>query len=392
MLLVLLTRILLWVLIGWLIWYILVQYIPKPYLTWLGGFVLLALLVFAFIEPDNRDAAIVWQILSLPLRPLGLVLLLLIAAFRDGWKKVKIVEVRWALGILFVTSLPIVAAFLMGNLERSIFRAAAVRQELCAEICPAVLVPASGTISAIVVFSDRVDQIDRWVEPFSQISQASTDILLTSQVPSLLYATELYQDQLAQGNTPLVYVTGSTDEDAVDDELEAIGLTLRDRISNFLSTNGVLPEQIRVANTGMYVRATVLEVEDLLGADELAGVEPSVMVVAPAYMMQRVGQSFYREDIQVVARPTQFYEFIVPDPEGFLERLATLIPNADALAVTTRATNEYLAIIYYFLRDWISGTFVWQGPIDVPPEQFQEFQQEELEDLGEENDNDLWPF
>ena len=50
MILLLLTRILLWVAVGLIIWYILLRFIPRTYLTWLGGFVVLGLLVASFID------------------------------------------------------------------------------------------------------------------------------------------------------------------------------------------------------------------------------------------------------------------------------------------------------------------------------------------------------
>ena len=118
MLLVLLTRLLLWALIGLILWYLLVRFIPKAYLTWFGGFVLLALIVLIFARPQSEELGVAWQILSLPLKPLGLVLFLLLASFRGGWKKVDYQQVTAATVILLLCSLPIFAALLAGQLER----------------------------------------------------------------------------------------------------------------------------------------------------------------------------------------------------------------------------------------------------------------------------------
>ncbi len=382
MLLVLLSRILLWALIGWLIWYILVKFIPKAYLTWFGGFVLLALLFVVFVEPNNDDVAVAWQILSLPLRPLGLVIILLLYSMRDGWKKVKQQQIWWATALLILLSMPLISAFLIGNLERAVFESAVKQQALCAELCPVQLAPAHETIDAIVVFTEGIQQIDTWVDPLAQIYQSSNGLLVMSQVASLAYAAQLYQDQVAfQGNRPLVYVTGGPPANQRSPQT----INEADRITDFLARYGVDPVQIQVGSTGLQVRASVLRVRELLNYPQASN-RPRVIAIAPAYMMQRVGLAFYRKNIRAVARPTQYYEFTVPTPNDFLQKLATLIPSAEALVVSTHATNEYLALMYYFLRDWIPGFYVtWQGIVDVDNYQ--------LEHLNRDRpSNGWWPF
>lgn len=382
MLLVLLSRILLWALIGWLIWYILVKFIPRAYLTWFGGFVLLALLFVVFVEPNDEDVSVAWQILSLPLRPLGLVIILLLYSMRDGWKKVKSQQIWWATALLIVFSMPLISAFLIGNLERAVFEAAVKQHALCAELCPVQLAPAHETIDAIVVFTEGIQQIDTWVDPLAQIYQSSNGLLVMSQVASLAYAAQLYQDQVAfQGNRPLVYVTGGPPTDQRFPET----IDEADRIVDFLARHGVDPVQVQVGSTGLQVRAAVMRVRELLRYPQ-ANNQPRVIAIAPAYMMQRVGLAFYRKNIRAVARPTEYYEFAVPNPDGFLQKLATLIPKAEALVVSTHATDEYLALMYYFLRDWIPGFYVtWQGVVEVDNQQ--------LEHLDQNNgSNDWWPF
>lgn len=382
MLLVLLSRILLWALIGWLIWYILVKFIPRAYLTWFGGFVILALLFVVFVEPNDDDVSVAWQILSLPLRPIGLVIILLLYSMRDGWKKVKPQPIWWATALLMVFSMPLISAFLIGNLERAVFETAVKQHAVCAELCPVQLAPAHDAIDAIVVFTEGIQHIDTWVDPLAQITQSSNGLLVMSQVASLAYAAQLYQDQVAfQGNRPLVFVTGGPPtEDRFPQTIDE-----SDRIVDFLARHGVDPVQVQVGSTGLQVRASVLRLRELLHYPQ-SNNRPRIIAIAPAHMMQRVGLAFYRKDIRVVARPTEYFEFTVPNPDGFLQKLATIIPSAEALAVSTHATDEYLAMMYYFLRDWIPGFYVtWQATIEVD--------QRQLDHLNRDRpSNGWWPF
>ncbi|MEM1427134.1 MAG: hypothetical protein AAGF75_11350, partial [Cyanobacteria bacterium P01_H01_bin.130] len=74
-----LTFLLLWIFIGWFIWYLLfqVKFIPTAYYTGLGIIVVAALLTIAFMSPTGRTSEILASLLSLLLTPLGLALLLL---------------------------------------------------------------------------------------------------------------------------------------------------------------------------------------------------------------------------------------------------------------------------------------------------------------------------
>ena len=154
--LVLLTRVLLWASVGLLIWYILTRVIPKKYLTWFGGVILLLLLLAAFVEPDDGTVSVIWRILSFPLTPLGAAIVLLGSAVSEGVKKPKGNPVAIALAILLISSIPISAQWLVSDAERSVRTAYQDRAELCGDVCP-VGIPGQGNLgdaAAIVVLGD----------------------------------------------------------------------------------------------------------------------------------------------------------------------------------------------------------------------------------------------
>ena len=130
----LLTRLLLWLLIGYLIWWVLKKFIPPVFLTWLGGAILLILVASFFVAPGNKAVSTLWQVASFPLKPLGGVITLLGVALANGIKKIDGRLVLIALGILLVSSTPLVALILVDQSEHAVQRAYESQKKLCDDI------------------------------------------------------------------------------------------------------------------------------------------------------------------------------------------------------------------------------------------------------------------
>ena len=163
MLLVLLTRILLFAAIGLLIWYVFTKVIAQKYLAWLGGVLLIALLIVSFALPDDGTIQSIWQVLSFPLTPLGASLILIGMSLSAGFSKMRPQPAAFALGILLLASIPLSARLLVSQSEQSIRDAYERQAELCGDVCRAEDIPGTGNLAeaaAIVVLGDRSD-IDR---------------------------------------------------------------------------------------------------------------------------------------------------------------------------------------------------------------------------------------
>jgi len=143
---------------------------------------------------------------------------------------------------------------------------------------------------------------------------------------------------------------------------------LRQAIRQQLVSRGVPNESIRVEATGSDVRATTVDQRNFLSEQQLftppARTGPfdrsranrdanRVVLMAPALTMRRAALAFENEGIQVVAAPTELYS--TPGLEGrdTLARLADLVPNVNALVLTSRYWSELLSSIYYYLRGWL---------------------------------------
>lgn len=329
----LLSRILLWLLIFGALWYIFVQFIPRVYLTWLGGLLVLVFIILAFFDPTDRTTSIVWNILSLPLRPLGLTIFLLLIALRDGLKKATGNLVLAALLVLLLSSTPIVAFWLTNQSQQTVFQSIQAQGDRPAD-------PA--TVKAIVVINDS-DVSTFGTRSQVNTAQAGVDADETSR---LNFAAQLYREQTDQGNNPLVIVSTSPSRQENDDsEGQAIRSTLANR--------GVPADRILVDTNGTNVRTSAVEVDRLLRDRGFQGGD-DVVVVASALNIRRAISTFAQLGVDAVPRPTDLVSF-PNQPSNRLLLLRDLVPSVDALALTTRVFEEYLSSIYYFLRGWLAN-------------------------------------
>jgi uncharacterized SAM-binding protein YcdF (DUF218 family) len=367
----LLTRVLLWASVGILIWYILVRIIPSKYLTWFGGFILITLLALSYAAPNDGTISIIWQILSFPLTPLGAVIILLGSALSEGLKKIRANPVAIALAILLFSSIPITAQWLVSQAEGSIRDVYEERAELCGEVCRIDQIPTAGLTQArtIVVMGESRDIDDALNLIASQGGDVSTN---TPLLPRLIYAADLYQRTRVQsGVSPLVIVTAGGSSDSEADQ------NRRNIIRNILINNGVASEDIRIEDTGINIKNTAERVEDILEDSGAIGSsdsrreegatrnDPRIVLVTPAILMSRAALTFENRNLQVIARPIDFYTAGF-NQERPLTGLSDILPSVEALQLTTRYWEELRTSLYYFLRGWLpSFNFGWNSNIEI---------------------------
>jgi hypothetical protein len=113
----LLSRVLLWLLIGTIVYSLFQRFYPSG--TFVGRLILVVILVIvalSFLNPSEPAVASLWRMLSFPLKPLGAAVLLMILAAQKikggGIEKPGGYLIGWALTILLLASTPAVAYFL----------------------------------------------------------------------------------------------------------------------------------------------------------------------------------------------------------------------------------------------------------------------------------------
>lgn len=369
MILELLTRLLVWAAIGLFMWYLLLKFIPRNFLAWFGGAIILTLFVLAFIDPNDETIGSIWKIISLPLTPLGLTVFLLILALAE--KKIKGRYVGVALTILIVCSVPLFARFVVNQAEQAVQQAYEAQRAICNEVCPTDI-PVStalSQVSTIVVIGENMDYISPLEDFPSQVDQ---DVEINPALVSRLNsAAGLYQRLLVRGSSPFVFVTagpiyGNDEEEAAKEEI----------LRQILISGGVSREVIAINDAGMDVHRAMRDVREFLEEREILGSGETpqresrrIALVAPALSMRRAALTFENRDLQVVAWPTNLYGLSEATGDT-LARLSDLVPSAEALRLTTRYWNELLTSFYYFLRGWLPTFRVrWGEDVELIPEE-----------------------
>ena len=368
----LLSRILLWAAVGLMIWWVLLKFIPRNYLTWFGGLVVLILIVVSFVERGDQTVERIWDIISLPLRPLGLAMVLLAFSFREGVQKVKGNEVLIPFLVLLVASMPLVSRLLVDQAEQSVRTAFTNQQNICEQICPPGQVPLAqlaGTVRAIVVLGDSqmdTGQLIETVNVETEEGEEAPPLMTNAMVPRLLRAGDLYEEVRSRGGDPWVIVTMKRERD--EDEEQAKKTEIRQQLIN----TGIPLDRTEVRDLGTDLQRTARETKEFLEERQPLVSGERIMVVTPALAMRRASLTFskmFKEDdldVRIVARPTGFYVSEEDDRDDLLVQFRDLFPNIEALSITTRVVDEYLTWGYYFLRGWLpSFNVIWTDVVEV---------------------------
>lgn len=359
----LITQIL--ILVG--LYYLLRAIWPSIYNTkffaWFGVAVLISLIVLAFIYPTNTTIGILWAILSFPLRPLGLTLVLLAFALAEGWKKANKPQVLAAFLVLLISSLPITAFLLTAQTEQRNVIEAIQRQD------------ASNPrqVQAIVVLGDGTLPLDPAARIRTQVTGPGSGAVSVTLQARLFFAAEQYSLRAQRGSNPLVIVSIGP-QPRPDDRGRHLWPSEEKAVVDLLIRCGIPASQIRIDTQGVDPRSSAISVLQILGlgsdvncrifavCDDSVRQLPTVgsgrprvpiVLITPALMIRRSTSTFNNVGFEVIPRPTDFYVFQLQRGIG-LAALTDLLPSAEALVITTRVINEYLATVYYFIRGWLA--------------------------------------
>lgn len=318
----LLTQVLLWLALTVIIYNLLLKVIPRTYLTLLGGLFLFTIIVLAFFFPSDPLVSAAWNVLSFPLKPVGATILLLSVALNQGLKNRN--QVVAALVILLISSMPFFSNLLAQGLESGEARTTAAAQP-----AGAIVLLGRGTTRANL--------------------PPRTQIQLTDTGDRILYAAQLYRDQIALGSNPLVIVSAGSRSELQgnrDQTSEA------NDIATLLTQMGVPRGQIVVEPRGGDLRSSAEQTYRILRSRGLGGTR--TILVTSALNSRRARLTFADVGLNVVSRPTDFYGI----QSGALPRLRigvdSFIPSVESLTVSTRIVNEFFASIYYYLRGWLA--------------------------------------
>jgi uncharacterized SAM-binding protein YcdF (DUF218 family) len=352
----LLLRILLWVILIATVYFVVVKFIPKVFLAFLGTIIILAIISISFYNPNNILIIPAWEILSFPLKPLALALIFLILGIfkikQDKIANTGKIFIGVSLIILLLSTSPIVAYELAKSMEIEGLGIKPIPPKCLTQQdtdvisnqdfleCFEFRVPPQQNASAIVLLGKDTTQPNL---PYR------TQIQLNNKGDRILYTAQLYKQQLQLGNNPLVIVSAAPRDNLTGDA--QIRLETRD-IEILLQELGVSPTQIVLDSNGFDVRSSAQETVKILTERGLN--TQSILLVTSGINMRRANLTFSNIGLNIVPRPTDFYGFqsnAVPERKL---RLQDFFPDAQALVTNTEVVDEFLATIYYFLRGWLS--------------------------------------
>lgn len=317
------SQIILWVLLGLVIWYAFREWFPRDFLRWVWIAIALVCLVLLFLSPTNAISLPLLSILSLPFKPLGLSLLLLVLATKDGVKKLNSSQVVAAVTILAIFSMPFVAYGMAYQVERM-----AVGLKPMAATAPAIVVLGWGT---------------------TQPQQGSrSQIQLTDKGDRLRYAAALYK--AGRASRIIVSAGRRVERSRLQNDTEASD------IKKILVEEMNLPSSaILLDSKGMDARSAALEVSQILKRE---GLGDRIHLVTSALNMRRAALTFAKLDLKVIPKPTDFYTYPTADYFDVYMGFTDFVPSAEALALSTKVIEEYLLSIYSFMRSWLASPLV----------------------------------
>lgn len=328
----LLTQVLLWLLVTVILYNLLLKVIPRTYLTLLGGLFLFAIIVLAFFFPNERLVATAWSILSFPLKPVGATILLLIVALNQGLKKRN--QVVAALLILLISSTPFLSTLLARSLELGEVSQTARTVTGAA--------PAAQTAGAIVLLGQGTTQAN--LPPRTQVQ-------LTDTGDRILYTAQIYRQQEALGNRPIVIVSAGPRSELQGTRNQTAEAS---DIATLLTQLGVPRDRIVPEARSADLRSSAQEVRNILSRRGLGG--SRVILITSGLNSRRARLTYTGAGLNVISRPTTFVAVQPGTRENFNIGVSSFIPSVESLNITTRIVDEFFTSIYYYLRGWLAPT------------------------------------
>ncbi len=198
---------------------------------------------------------------------------------------------------------------------------------------------------------------------------ADQPVQLTERGDILTYTNQVYREERGRGTDPLIVVSAGDRPERLrrpgerQNEVSEAADARR-----FLQGLGVPEGDIIGDSNSPSIQRSAVNVRQEL---QRRGINfgNQLILITSAIEMNRAALTFNREfnsnnvPLSVIPRPTNF--FTLPPREALRGRaqgrdvvernfqLADLLPSIDALSLSSKVINEYIASIYYFLRGWI---------------------------------------
>lgn len=338
----LLTRLVLWGVLAYFIWYVLVKMVPQINVKWLVPILLFMLVMLGFIFPNDRSIATTWNIISFPLKPVGLCLVFLTIAYSQSKdksvpKKLRNIVIS-ALIILLASSIP----WLSDELEYSMIRTNINHSEICPGNPNYTSPNRRGKL--IVMLANGVTEPGGPYRPQEQIFDMSDRLLQTARE---------YTTNLADIRPGGVLIASRKKPTSETERIPSEFSLIQEQLIN-----------LRVARSDIYDLHNNFDTFNVKQTSEAViqymkdvGISNfQIIVVADAMDVGRVKLTLEKTlgDRRSIVTPSAWdlSSKFCKEPKRYPD-LVDLIPSDSSVSRSSRFVDEFFTSSYYFLRGWL---------------------------------------
>lgn len=321
-------RVLLGLLFLGLLYWVLWRLIPRRLFTFVGAFVVLALIGLSFYNPAQVVSVPdpIWKLFIFPFKPLGIALVLAgISLFQilpsKASRTIKNLMLA-AFSLLLLCSMPIATEYMVNLYEQGSFP----KPDAQTPQAPVIVLMGHGTTEATLPFKDAI-----------QLTEAGDRLLYTV----ILYRQQKQKPKVIISAGERDYLTGEQ-----KNRLEA------NDISNILEELGVDEGNIRLESVSRDIRSSAVKVKELLEKEGIS--DQQLILITSAIKMRRSRLAFEKVGLKVTPAATDFHG--LPDNEALKRKLGVddFLPTVEALSLSTKIIEDAFGFIYYFIRGWVS--------------------------------------
>lgn len=340
------TRLVILVLLTYLIWYVLVKLLPQVKFKWFLPILLLVLIILGILFPNDESVATIWQIISFPLKPTGLLLLLLIIGSAQVQEKkipTSLKSLVWSLLIIALfSSIP----WISQRLEYSIIRSNLNHAEICPDNPNYSPLPKQSKL--IVMLANSVTEPGRASRPSEQVFTMSDRLLQTVRE--------------YQNNRPEIVLIASRKKPASETERIPSEFEL---IRDQLVTLGIPSQDIfnlnQIFDNTLNVKQTSEAINAYIQARGLSNYQ--VIIISSPLDVGRVKLTLEKtlrvklgrrsETITVIPSAWNLANKFCPKQQLYPD-IFDLIPSDASVLRSGQVVDEFLTSSYYFLRNWLT--------------------------------------
>ena len=255
------------------------------------------------------------KLLPLLLYPLGMTTVLLLIAVLNFWQRPyrAAIALLSALGVLWLSSSGWFATAMVAALE--------------SQNPPLVNPPKADAIIVLGGSTYAPNYPRQWPE----VNEAGDRVL---------YGAKLYRE----GHAPKVILSGGRIEWKDGGQAEAIDMR------TLMTTMGVPTQDTILETESLNTYENARNVRKVLQENELKG---EMLLVTSAMHMPRAKAIFKKQKIDVIPAPTDFRVEPNRQTVSMEEKLLNLLPDSEALELTTDAMKERIGYQVYRLRGWL---------------------------------------